>query len=59
MLTLNPARAMGLSADYGSVEAGKKADLLIVRKLRGHPMIYRCFIGGRSAVQFTYHRGAA
>jgi alpha-D-ribose 1-methylphosphonate 5-triphosphate diphosphatase len=45
---------MGIDGDYGSVEAGKKADLLVVRKLRGHPVVYKCFIDGRTALQFRY-----
>jgi alpha-D-ribose 1-methylphosphonate 5-triphosphate diphosphatase len=54
MLTLNPACAMGIAADYGSVEAGKKADLLIVRKVRGCPMVYTCFIDGCRTLQYEY-----
>jgi alpha-D-ribose 1-methylphosphonate 5-triphosphate diphosphatase len=57
MLTLNPARAMGIAADYGSVEAGKKADLLVVQKLQGCPLVCRCFINGQSAVQYEYRKG--
>jgi alpha-D-ribose 1-methylphosphonate 5-triphosphate diphosphatase len=57
MLTLNPARAMNTDADYGSVEAGKKADLLIVRKIQGCPMVYACFIDGRCALQYEYRTG--
>jgi alpha-D-ribose 1-methylphosphonate 5-triphosphate diphosphatase len=57
MLTLNPARAMGIDADYGSVEAGKKADLLIVRKLQGRPLVCRCFIDGESALRYRYRQG--
>ncbi|MDR3173858.1 MAG: alpha-D-ribose 1-methylphosphonate 5-triphosphate diphosphatase [Treponema sp.] len=57
MLSLNPAKAMGITADYGSVEAGKKADILIVRKLHGRPVVYRCFIDGRSALQYKYRQG--
>jgi alpha-D-ribose 1-methylphosphonate 5-triphosphate diphosphatase len=54
MLTLNPARAMGIDTEYGSVEAGKKADLLMVRKFQGCPLIYQCFIDGQSAVRYDY-----
>ncbi|MDR1389798.1 MAG: alpha-D-ribose 1-methylphosphonate 5-triphosphate diphosphatase [Treponema sp.] len=54
MLTLNPARAVGIAADYGSVEEGKKADLLIVRKLRSRPLIQRCFIDGQSVLRYHY-----
>jgi alpha-D-ribose 1-methylphosphonate 5-triphosphate diphosphatase len=58
MLTLNPAKAMGIDGDYGSVEAGKKADLILVRKIHGHPIIDRCFIDGQSALQFEYRFGS-
>jgi alpha-D-ribose 1-methylphosphonate 5-triphosphate diphosphatase len=57
MLTLNPARAMGIAADYGSVETGKKADLLVVRKINLHPVVYKCFIDGRTTLQFEYRIG--
>jgi alpha-D-ribose 1-methylphosphonate 5-triphosphate diphosphatase len=57
MLTLNPAKAMGIAEEFGSVEAGKKADLLVVRKIQGCPMIYKCFIDGRTAMQIEYRTG--
>jgi alpha-D-ribose 1-methylphosphonate 5-triphosphate diphosphatase len=57
MLTLNPAKAMGIDADYGTVEAGKKADLLVVRKINGRPMVYKCFIDGRTVLQLEYRVG--
>jgi alpha-D-ribose 1-methylphosphonate 5-triphosphate diphosphatase len=57
MLTLNPAKAMGVDGDYGSVEAGKKADLLVVRKTRGLPILCKCFIDGRTTLQFEYRSG--
>ena len=57
MVSLNPAKAMGIDADYGSVEAGKKADLLVVRKIEGKPMVYTCFIDGRTVLQFEYRVG--
>ena len=57
MLTLNPAKAMGIDTDYGSVEAGKKADLLVVRKIHGKPMVYKCFIDGRTVLQYEYRVG--
>jgi alpha-D-ribose 1-methylphosphonate 5-triphosphate diphosphatase len=57
MLTLNPAKAMGIDKDFGSVEPGKKADLLVVRKIQGCPMVYKCFIDGRTAIQLEYRVG--
>jgi len=57
MLTLNPAKAMGIDGDYGAVEEGKKADLLVVRKIHGKPMVYKCFIDGRTVLQFEYRIG--
>jgi alpha-D-ribose 1-methylphosphonate 5-triphosphate diphosphatase len=57
MLTLNPAKAMGIDGDYGSVETGKKADLLVVLKIHQRPMIYKCFIDGQTTLQFEYRIG--
>jgi len=57
MLTINPAKAMCVDADYGSVEVGKKADLLVVRKIHGKPMAYKCFIDGHTVLQFEYRVG--
>jgi alpha-D-ribose 1-methylphosphonate 5-triphosphate diphosphatase len=57
MLTLNPAKAMGIEREFGSLEAGKKADILVARKIGGCPMIYKCFIDGRTAMQIEYRTG--
>jgi alpha-D-ribose 1-methylphosphonate 5-triphosphate diphosphatase len=57
MLTLNPAVAMGLDADYGSVEVGKKADLLVARSIQSCPMVYKCFIDGIAVLQLDYRQG--
>jgi len=57
MLTLNPAKATGIDADYGTVEPGKKADLLLVQKIQGQPMIHKCFIDGRIVLQLEYRIG--
>ena len=57
MVTLNPAKAMRIDNDFGSVEKGKKADLLIVREHEGQPMIEKVFINGRCAMSFGYRIG--
>jgi N-acetylglucosamine-6-phosphate deacetylase len=43
MASLTPATILGLQADFGSLEAGKHADLLILN----HQLeIQRVFVGG-------------
>ena len=55
-VTLNPARAVGIEKDYGSVEIGKKADLLIVDLLDGYPVITHTFVDGVVASRIEYRR---
>jgi alpha-D-ribose 1-methylphosphonate 5-triphosphate diphosphatase len=52
--TLNPAKAMGTDKDYGSVEPGKKADLLIVDILDGYPVITDVFVDGHATYRVEY-----
>jgi alpha-D-ribose 1-methylphosphonate 5-triphosphate diphosphatase len=54
--TLNPAKAMRTDKDYGSIEAGKKADLLIVDILDGYPVITHTFVDGVAASRIEYRR---
>jgi alpha-D-ribose 1-methylphosphonate 5-triphosphate diphosphatase len=54
--TLNPARAMRTDKDYGSIESGKKADLLIVDVLDGYPVITHVFVDGNQTSRIEYRR---
>jgi alpha-D-ribose 1-methylphosphonate 5-triphosphate diphosphatase len=54
--TLNPAKAMRTDKDYGSVEPGKKADLLIVDILDGYPVITHTFVDGVATSRIEYRR---
>ena len=54
--TLNPAKAMRIGVDYGSVEPGKKADLLIVDVLDGYPIITHSFVDGITVSRIEYRR---
>lgn len=54
--TLNPAKAMRTDRDYGSVEPGKKADLLIVDILDGYPVVTHCFVDGVAVSRIEYRR---
>jgi len=54
--TLNPAKALKIDADYGSVEAGKKADLLIVELMDGYPVITHAFVEGKTTSRIEYRK---
>ena len=55
-VTLNPAKAARIDADYGSVEIGKKADLLIVEVLDGYPVVTHSFVEGNPTLRVEYRR---
>jgi len=46
MATLNPAKALGRAEKIGSLEPGKQADLIIVRKVRDIPLVRHTIVGG-------------
>jgi alpha-D-ribose 1-methylphosphonate 5-triphosphate diphosphatase len=54
--TLNPAKATRIDKDYGSIEPGKKADLLIVDILDGYPVITHGFVDGKTTSRIEYRR---
>ena len=47
MVSLNPARAVGLADRTGSLEVGKDADMLIVDPSEGFPRILSTFVEGK------------
>jgi alpha-D-ribose 1-methylphosphonate 5-triphosphate diphosphatase len=54
LATLHPAQAVGLADELGSIEVGKKADLILVSLLRGRPVVMATLVDGRLAAQFAY-----
>jgi alpha-D-ribose 1-methylphosphonate 5-triphosphate diphosphatase len=56
LATLGPARALRTDKDYGSIEPGKKADLLIVDILDRYPVITHVFVDGVATSRVEYRR---
>ncbi len=54
--TLNPAQALNIDDEYGSVETGKRADLLIVDILDEYPVITHVLIDGNTTSCVEYRR---
>lgn len=58
LVTVNPARAAGIDGEVGSLEAGKRADVLLVREIacaeRTMPVVTRAFVGGHSVFRSHY-----
>ncbi|MNY67389.1 Alpha-D-ribose 1-methylphosphonate 5-triphosphate diphosphatase [compost metagenome] len=46
MASLNPAKAMGIDKELGSIEIGKEADLLLVKDMDGYPFIIKTIVNG-------------
>ncbi len=59
MATLNPAEAVGMDKDIGSIEVGKKADLIIVETIDGaFPACTSVLVDGRRVISSDYGRAA-
>ncbi len=46
MVTLNPAKAVGMDYETGSIEIGKRADILVVTEQMGIPVVARTIVSG-------------
>ena len=51
LATLNPAKAVGIDGDTGSIEKGKDADLILVKLIDDLPMVTHTIVKGKIAVQ--------
>lgn len=58
LVTLNPARALGIDGEFGSIGEGKKADLVFIRQLGARPVITKVFIDGQLVSELNYRRNA-
>ncbi len=54
--SLNPAKATRIGEDYGSIEVGKKADLLIVDMVDSYPVITQVLVDGRATSRVEYRK---
>lgn len=55
-VSLNPAKATKIDKEYGSLEKGKKADVLIVDEIDGYPVITHVLIDGKTTSRVEYRR---
>jgi len=53
LATLHPAQSVGIDGETGSLEAGKQADLLVVRLQDGIPMVTHTMVEGKLVLQTT------
>lgn len=55
LVTINPARAVNLDHEIGSIEIGKKADLLIIEQMEdGYPVVTTTMVDGSIIMQTNY-----
>lgn len=53
--TLNPAKAVKIDKDYGSIEKGKKADLIMVSMINDKPSVTGVVVDGSIALHMAFH----
>nr|WP_325032773.1 phosphonate metabolism protein PhnM [Lysinibacillus sphaericus] len=55
LVTINPARAVNLDHEIGSIEVGKKADILIIEQMEdGYPVVTTTMVDGNIIMQTNY-----
>ncbi|MDQ2086741.1 alpha-D-ribose 1-methylphosphonate 5-triphosphate diphosphatase [Herbivorax sp. ANBcel31] len=54
LVTVNPAKALGIEKDYGTIENGKKADLVLIHIINEKPAITKVFIDGHLVSDLNY-----
>lgn len=55
LVTLNPARAVGMDTEFGSIETGKRADLIVIRTIDSiFPVITEVLVDGKIVSRTQY-----
>lgn len=52
--TLNPAIALGIQNEYGSIAVGKKADIIIVSNDKPMPRVCKVIVSGKVKIELNY-----
>ena len=57
LVTINPAKAVKMDTEIGSLEVGKKADIIIIEKVEDNfPVVTSTFIDGKRVTRTDYRR---
>jgi alpha-D-ribose 1-methylphosphonate 5-triphosphate diphosphatase len=56
MVTLNPAKALGIDHDVGTLEVGKSANLIIVEMHQDYPVLRKTLVSGNIVFQSDFQR---
>ncbi|WP_088226533.1 alpha-D-ribose 1-methylphosphonate 5-triphosphate diphosphatase [Desulfosporosinus sp. FKB] len=54
MVTLNPAKALKIDGEVGTIEVGKCADLIVVEMHQDYPILRKTLVGGNTVFQSDY-----
>ncbi|MEC1177917.1 phosphonate metabolism protein PhnM [Metasolibacillus meyeri] len=55
LVTLNPAKAVNMAHEIGSIAAGKKADIIIIEQMAdGYPVVTSTIVDGKVILQTNY-----
>ena len=54
LVTLNPAMALGIDSDVGTIEVGKSADLIVVEIHQNYPILRKTLVGGKTIFQSDF-----
>lgn len=54
LVSLNPAKALGIDRDAGSLEPGKAADLVLAREWNGLPLVTGTWVNGEQVFKMNY-----
>lgn len=56
MASLNPARALGIDDETGSITPGKTADLIVVEVIDGYPFVRQTWVNGTVVYEARFYR---